>query len=90
LGENEPVRRFEFDLFRDELNRWRDGIEIRVDDLEDEHDADVKAIAAQRTTDLQAAQEHREHRREWTWGQIAAVAAAGIAALGLCLQAAGR
>lgn len=90
MGENEPVRRFEFELFREELNRWRDNIDVRVDDLEDEHDADIKAIATQRATDLQAANERREHRREWTWGQLVVTAGVAVATIALWVQIAGH
>lgn len=90
MGENEPVRRYEFELFRGELNRWREGIDRRVDDLEDEHDSDMDALAAQRTTDIQQAHARRDQRREWTWGQIVTASGVAVALAALWIQAVQR
>jgi hypothetical protein len=90
VGENEPVRRYEFELFREELNRWRGRMELRVDDLEDEHDQDMASLATQRSTDLQQASTRREARREWTWGQILTASGVAVALAALWIQAVQR
>ena len=95
MGDRDVVRRGEFDRYRDdlrrELDRWRDSDERRferieqdIEDLQTEHNTDMRGLAVQRTTELQQATTHREQRREWTWGQIIAgasliVATAGVA-----------
>jgi ferric-dicitrate binding protein FerR (iron transport regulator) len=79
VPENEPVRRYEFDLYRGEAERRISNLERDLRDLEDEHDTDMENLARER----------RESRR-WTWQQVMAAIGAGGVVVGLFLQARGR
>lgn len=76
---NEPVRRYEFDLYREDIARRLERLEKRADDHDQDHDDNEEA----------AAKEARERGR-WTRSQIIAVIAAGATLLGLWLQATAR
>lgn len=76
---NEPIRRSEFDLYREDVNRRLARLEEAQKELDEEHDTDMKQLV----------KDKREGRR-WTWQQTVATIGAAAVVAGLWLQAAGR
>jgi hypothetical protein len=76
---NDPVRRGEFDRYREAIDLRLARLEKRADDHDEDHDEDEEA----------ATKEAKEHSR-WTRQQVIAVIAAGATLLGLWLQATAR
>lgn len=89
MGEN-AVSRYEFELYRRDMERRVARLEGEVEELEDQHDRDMAALAAQRSTELRQAHARRTHRWEWRWETLIAALVAGAALAGLWFQAAGR
>ncbi len=85
-GENEPVRRYEFGLYRQDVERRLSEVERTVRQLDTDHDEDMDALAQR---DQERAKQ-AEERSRWTWQQLVAVVSAGAVVGALALQAAGR
>lgn len=74
---DEPVRRYEFGIYREDVNR-------RLERLE----ADVERIDAQHETDMDNLAKETRERRRWTWQQVLATIGAAAVVAGLWLQSA--
>lgn len=79
MGDNSPVRRREFDLYRSATDR-------RLDLLE----GDLRRVAGEHDTDMDGLASAAEERRRWTWQQVVAAVSAAAVVGALALQAAGR
>lgn len=82
---NEPIRRSEFDLYRDAIRRELDALRRDVDRLEAEHDTDMDGLAK---AELERRNAKRSDR-QWTFGQVVGVisALAALATLWLAVIA---
>jgi len=76
LGDNDVVRRREWEQYQRDMERRVSGLEGELKALRTEHD-----------TDMENWEREQRERRRWTVGQIVAVAGATIALAALWLQA---
>lgn len=74
---NEPVRRYEFDLYRGDVERRLGNLERWREAHETEHDEDEEDRVKE-----------AKERRRWSWSQVVAVVSAGILLATLWVQAA--
>lgn len=74
---DEPVRRYEFGLYREDVNRRLGRLEDDVKRLDAEHETDMDNLAKQ------------EREGRWTWPKILAALAAAATVGGFYLEARG-